>query len=221
MSTSDKAYHINISSDNKSQSTDSDIFENYIIINNKELKSENDELKSDLKDYKNKVYELEEELSREETSKRYMKGLMHNLYDMKKKSGVVSEKYEDIAKKIYNFNKKFNKDFSNLSKPVLNTIIYFHNYLLFFIISGPIISYIINLINFSSLVVIILYQILPFISLYMYFKYNSKIYLNEAYNFNNIETEYLHNLAIILEIKKEINKTDDGCRCLDEYIDNI
>lgn len=221
MSTTDKAYHINISSDNKSHSNDSDIFENYIIINNKELKSENDELKGNVKEKEFKINELEEELSKEETSKRYMKGLMHNLYDMKKKNDQISDKYEDIAKIIYNFNKKMNKDFSNLSKPVLNTIIYFHNYLLFFIISGPIISYMINLINFSSLVVIILYQLLPFISLYMYFKYNSKKYLNEAYNFNNIEKLYLDTLSTIMEIKQEVNKTEDGCRCLDEYIDNI
>ena len=114
MSNTDKAYHINISSDNKAQSTESDIFENYIIISNKELKSENDELKSNVKEKEFKITELEEELSKEENSKRYMKGLMHNLYDMKKKNDQISEKYEFVTNKLYNYNLTFNKDFSNL-----------------------------------------------------------------------------------------------------------
>ena len=221
MSTSDKAYHINISSDNKSQSLDSDIFENYIIISNKELKSENDELKNHLKDYEHKVSELEDELSREEISKRYMKGLMHNLYDMKKKNDQVSEKYDFLNKKFYNYTKNFNKSFSNIPLSILHSVNYFHNYILFYIISGPVISYLINIINFSSLIVIVLYQLLPLASLYVYFKYNSKNYLNNDYNFDNIDKVYFDSLSIIMENKKEINKIEDACRCLDEYIDNI
>ena len=79
------------------------IFENYVLNMNKKLHKENDSLINHLKILENEKENLEEDIEKEEKSKIYMKGLMHNLYDMKQKSFKIVDK----RKQIHNHWEKF------------------------------------------------------------------------------------------------------------------
>ena len=102
------------------------VYENYIVINNQQLKAENDSLKTEVHELNTRVDELDEEVSKEEKRRTYMKGLMHNLVDMKKKTFKMNDKHSEISKSFYDYNTKMHKQvFSKISSQTP-----FFNYLL-------------------------------------------------------------------------------------------
>ena len=85
-------------------------YENYIIKTNKELHKTNKELENKIIEIENEKVNLEEELGNEEAKRIYMKGLMHNLNEIKKKSVKYSRKNEVIDSKY----KEFFEDYKDI-----------------------------------------------------------------------------------------------------------
>ena len=73
------------------QTSDKSDYENYVIQSNIELRDENKRVSEENNEITVRCDELEDEISKEEQRKTYMKGLMHNLYFMKCESTKVSK----------------------------------------------------------------------------------------------------------------------------------
>ena len=58
-------------------------FKDYIIQNNISLKKDNDKLLKEIKEKDEKILELESENDKQDERIRYMRGLLHNLYELK------------------------------------------------------------------------------------------------------------------------------------------
>ena len=77
-------------------------FKDYIIKKNLSLDDEVKELRIENKELQVKIDELEDENDRYDERKRYERGLMHTLYDMKKKSMELNDLYKSSDKEIQN-----------------------------------------------------------------------------------------------------------------------
>ena len=86
MSREKQPLNITINGNDVEEGVKTDVYENYIIQTNKKLQKENENYKDELNKLQSQCDELEEDVSKEEQRRTYMKGLMHNLYDMKQKS---------------------------------------------------------------------------------------------------------------------------------------
>ena len=193
------------------------IFENYVLCMNQNLHKENETLINDFKNLENEKEILEEEIEKEEKSKTYMKGLMHNLYDMKQKSFKIVE----IRKQIHNkWEKFFKNDFLEQMKDYeLKSITSY--YYIHFIISIIFLSlYILFWMNNNNCL------FFTFITIHL--SYIFKTFEKCKLKYKNIMNKYNDLINTIKsyekeidELKKDIDKTDDSCRCLDNYIDEI
>ena len=184
-------------------------YRSYIISTNKRLQIEANEMKSEISELNNTNSELEEDISKEEQRRTYMKGLMHNLYDMKQKSYSMFEIYDNLLNeyKIYIDVQNKNKYiYSNISNEQFLII-------LFYII--PIISYILNIIDMMQCISILSHQ---FISV--------PILIYIINNRDEIKYSYIVNMEVNIKkelnvIKKDIDEIERSCRCLDDYIDEL
>ena len=183
--------------------------QDYIISTNKRLQNEVNEMKSEINELNNTNNDLEEEISKEEQRRTYMKGLMHNLYDMKQKSYLMIGIYDNLLNEYTIYTDKQNKNkyiYSNISIEIF-AIILFH------II--PLLSYILHIINFSQFILIMSHQIIP-VPILIYIINNR----NEI-EYPMIEKIYKDSKNELKESKKEIDEIDSSCRCLDDYIDDL
>ena len=88
--------NINIAPNNDSITTDYSEFKDYIIKNNLSLTDENKKLRE-------KIIELEKEnleMENYDEKIRYMRGLLHNLYELKEKSLKICKTYVEFSKNI-------------------------------------------------------------------------------------------------------------------------
>ena len=91
------------------QTSDKSDYENYVIQSNIKLLEDNKQLSEEIKDTTFRCDELEEEISKEEQRRTYMKGLMHNLYFMKCESSKVSKLYESSLSDYYKYAESIKK----------------------------------------------------------------------------------------------------------------
>lgn len=210
---------VNITINESEKKESNDIYENYIIKMNQNLKDENDTLKEEIKELTSTNNDLEEDLSKEEKSKTYMKGLMHNLYDMKNKSIEMNSLNKKINQKYDDFMK------SEINKPlkiyfIPNTSLYLNinEYFIFSFLIAPILSLFSSIIDYNVFLMLIFLSIYPGTILFLFIKNdvnNNNIKLNEL-------VEWKKNIINDLnKIQNEINETDNSCRCLDTYIDEL
>ena len=196
-----------------------DVYENYIINTNQELKREIDELKDELNELKVTSDELEEDLAKEEKSKTYMKGLMHNLYDMKNKAFQIN----DLRKTMFIEHNQLIKD--DLKKkvkinliPMTSLYLNIREYYILSFILVPLATLMADFINYQEFSILFFISICPGTALYQYIKneHNDMILY-----YNDMNTSYNKMLKKINGIKAEIDEIDNSCRCLDTYIDEI
>ena len=194
---------------NDHKDKDDNNYRSYIISTNMRLQNEINEMKSEINELNNTNNDLEEEISKEEQRRTYMKGLMHNLYDMKQKSYLMIGIYDNLLNEYTIYTDKQNKNkyiYSNISIEIF-AIILFH------II--PLLSYILHIINFSQFILIMSHQIIP-VPILIYIINNR----NEI-EYPMIEKIYKDSKNELKESKKEIDEIDSSCRCLDDYIDDL
>ena len=218
MSKNDKK-PVNITINEGKESKTDNVYENYIIQMNQKLKEENDSLREEVAELTSNNTDLEEDLDKEEKSKTYMKGLMHNLYDMKKKSFEIN----DLHKKIYDKHNHLVKEkIKNPLKIYLipKTSIYLNinEYYIFAFLIAPIISLLSSVINLSVFFILVLTSIYPGTILYFYIKKDIRKNKEKYTEFMNW---YNSILSDITKIIKEIEETENSCKCLDTYIDEL
>ena len=218
MSKNDKK-PVNITINESQESKTDNIYENYIIQMNQKLKEENDSLREEVAELTSNNTDLEEDLSKEEKSKTYMKGLMHNLYDMKNKSFEMN----DLHKKIYDKHNLLVKE--KIKSPlkiylIPKTSIYLNinEYYIFAFLISPIIVFMTSIINYRMFFILIFLSIYPGTILYFYIKEDIRKN-NEKYT--EFMDWYNSILDDITKITKEIEETENSCKCLDTYIDEL
>ena len=199
------------------QTSDKSDYENYVIQSNIKLQKENKQLCEEIKETTFRCDELEDEISKEEQRKTYMKGLMHNLYFMKCESTKVSKLYESSLSDYYKYAEHMNDTYSHITPNMLSaiqSINYVHIVFLF-----PIISYYFEYITLLETSRIIVFQFIPFPLLYIYVKYVAK--KTEIYGYYKIKKKYHENKKTIREMNEKIQEVEDSCRSLDDYIDEV
>ena len=216
---SGKPLNITINGNEIDETQKNDIYENYIIQNNTKLQDENEKLKEEIRELTSTNNDLEEQIDKEEKSKTYMKGLMHNLYDMKNKSLQISK----LRKKLFDTHNLHTKDL--IKKPlkiyiVPNTTICLNireYYILSFLIM-PIFAFMTSIVNVKFFFVLLFLSIYPGTVLYYYIKTevdrNSSEFEQLLKSYSSIENE-------ITELNNEIDETERSCNCLDNYIDEL
>lgn len=214
-----KPVSITINGNDVDEKNTTDIYENYIIKNNQRLQNENDKLKDDIRELNKSNEDLEEQLDKEEKSKTYMKGLMHNLYDMKNKSLKVSNFYQNLFEKTSIETKELiKKPLDIYLIPNTNLRLNIREYYILSFLIMPFLVFVSSVINIKLFLTCFFLSIYPGTVLYYYMK-------NEINN-NNKEYEKLYNsyssiITEINEIKKDIEDTERSCTCLDNYIDEL
>ena len=218
MSKNDKK-PVNITINESQESKTDNVYENYIIQMNQKLKEENDSLREEVAELTSNNTDLEEDLSKEEKSKTYMKGLMHNLYDMKNKSFEMN----DLHKKIYDKHNLLVKE--KIKSPlkiylIPKTSIYLNinEYYIFAFLISPIIVFMTSIINYRMFFILVFLSIYPGTILYFYIKEDIRKN-NEKYT--EFMDWYNSILDDITKITKEIEETENSCKCLDTYIDEL
>jgi len=201
--------NITINGNEINDGKDNNNCQDYIISTNKRLQKEVNEMKSEINELNNTNNDLEEDISKEEQRRTYLKGLMHNLYDMKQKSYSMFEIYDNLLNeyKIYTDQQNKNKYiYSNISIGLF-IIIIFH------II--PLLSYILHIIDLTQFILILSHQIIP-VPIIIYI-INDR---NEI-KYPMIEKRYNDVMKELSVIKKDVDEIDSSCRCLDDYIDDL
>jgi hypothetical protein len=199
------------------QTSDKSDYENYVIQSNIELRDENKRVSEENNEITVRCDELEDEISKEEQRKTYMKGLMHNLYFMKCESTKVSKLYETSLSDYYKYSEHMNNTYSHITPNMLSaiqSINYVHIVFLF-----PIIACYFEYITMLETSRIIVFQFIPFPLLYIYVKYVAK--KTEIYIYYKIKKKYHENKKTIREMSEKIREVEDSCRSLDDYIDEV
>lgn len=197
---------INVFTNNKESILKSDNSSNeYILKMNEEYNNNNIKLNYELQDLKHVVNNLESENDKNETSIRYMRGMLKNYVELKLL-------YKSVSDRRFECNKLYNKDINNMDK--YNTDMYQT------IILSIFIYYLTMIVNvyFENTSI---YDIFVSVSILI----SSIIFSTKYYNLNpNITLNHL----TIDSIKDDINKSltdikviEDSNNFLDEYIDNI
>lgn len=108
----------------------------YIILMNDTLQSENRNLNNRIAELEMKQNEMDEEADKNDTSKRYIKGLLKNLVELEKMRDEISKISKNITHNIKNsYNKLLNIVTIIIMIIILSPIIYFNYYQLFSIIT--------------------------------------------------------------------------------------
>jgi len=199
------------------QTSDKSDYENYVIQSNIELRDENKRVSEENNEITVRCDELEDEISKEEQRKTYMKGLMHNLYFMKCESSKVSKLYETSLSDYYKYSEYMNNTYSHITPNMLSaiqSINYVHIVFLF-----PIIACYFEYITLLETSRIIVFQFIPFPLLYIYVKYVAK--KTEIYSYYKIKKKYHENKKTIRDVSEKIREVEDSCRSLDDYIDEV
>jgi hypothetical protein len=177
---------------------DSTPYEKYIICMNEKLQVEVSNQNDNIRNLKNDIKELENEVDTYDTSKRYTKGLLKNLVEIEKMSHNILQNKEkcvkdtlEIKKKCYENNKFYLRIFEALA--------------------AVLISLSINMYVFDpEIIFMIFYSLLVFPLLEIF---NNQILIMEFESLD-VKTE---NEELSLKIKKIRDSQD----FLSEYIDNL
>jgi len=198
---------VNIILQNGDKQNSENEYKEYIIKNNINLTNENKDLLKELNERNEIIDDLEKENERYDESKRYEKGLMHNLYEMKNKSQDQIKLYDEQI----NIKNELNVNISIFTKNILKSFKYYIIYYIFQLI----IFKLLNLISFYILFIIMVINA----SSIILFKYlDLEVNLRKIMISNEV---YERNMKKILLLNKEINKIQESVTCLDNYIDNI
>ena len=201
---SETPININITKDMGGQENNQyNEFKDYIIKNNIILQEENKNHIETITSLKEKIESYEEAEDKHDNRMRYMKGLLHNLNELKKDYAKITLKTEEKNKNLNDFNKniiKMSRDIIYIIISIELTIIF----LIFTIKSLNILLFVFNTIIIS---------ILTYGCIVIKNKYK-KIY-SEIYYLNNNNTILS---TQIIKIKDEIKKTEDACLSLDNWI---
>ena len=182
-------------------------YKEYIIKNNINLTIENKKLLKELNGNRQIIDDLEKENERYDESKRYEKGLMHNLYEMKNKSQEQIKLYEQQT----TIKDELSNNINVFTKNILKTFKYYIIYYIFQLF----IFKLFDLISFYTLFMILLINI----SCILLIKYlDLEVNLIKIMNSNQV---YERNMKKIISLNTEINKIQESVTCLDNYIDNI
>lgn len=182
-------------------------YKEYIIKNNINLTIENKNLLKELNENRQIIDDLEKENERYDESKRYEKGLMHNLYEMKNKSQEQIKLYEQQT----TIKDELSNNINVFTKNILKTFKYYIIYYIFQLF----IFKLFDLISFYTLFMILLINI----SCILLIKYlDLEVNLIKIMNSNQV---YERNMKKIISLNTEINKIQESVTCLDNYIDNI
>ena len=182
-------------------------YKEYIIKNNINLTIENKKLLKELNGNRQIIDDLEKENERYDESKRYEKGLMHNLYEMKNKSQEQIKLYEQQT----TIKDELSNNINVFTKNILKTFKYYIIYYIFQLF----IFKLFDLISFYTLFMILLINI----SCILLIKYlDLEVNLIKIMNSNQV---YERNMKKIILLNTEINKIQESVTCLDNYIDNI
>ena len=192
-----KIEHVNIylknNTDKENIFRDSSTYEKYIILMNEDLQGENKNLTKQISDLNVKLNEKEEENDKYDTSKRYIKGLLHNLIEIEKMTTEINENINEFYKKEKNI---YENNF-------ISTKFYFQLYESFFIIFLGILFQL----SFMNIFLIIIFIFYISGNFYFIEKFPDKINICNSQENNNL-TEKI----------QKIKKSQDF---LSEYIDNI
>jgi len=226
MSREKQPLNITINGNDVEDGEKNDIYENYIIQTNKRLQNENESQKDELKELQSQCDELEEDVSKEEQRRTYMKGLLHNLYDMKKKSFIMTDEYSKVVQNYYKYNEEMYQDlYSKITPEIYTAIMILPHYSIFLLFVPPIVSYFTNLITLYQYCMITGYQLFPFIIVVCiideYKNKNKMDYIDYTNQYNSIRETYKYSKEKIDTIKKDVTEIEDSCKCLDNYIDEI
>ena len=177
-------------------------FKDYIILNNIALKKDNDELLKQLKKKDKKILDLESETDKQDERIRYMRGLLHNLYELKTLSAKSSDIWKSNSKKLSNEAISYGE-----LENYLNKIIFIFS-----------IFQIINLLTIlmflkNNKIYFIVSNFLPLIIMKIFIK--KLIFLN--FNQNN----YKNNLDNSKELDSKIIELEQACAGVSVMIDNI
>lgn len=191
-------------------------FKDYIIQNNIALKKDNDNFLKEIKEKDEKILELETETDKQDERIRYMRGLLHNLYELKTLSSKLSNIWQTHAKEISNKNMTLSELVNYLNKII-------------FIFS---IFQIINLITIlmflkNNKILLIISNFLPFIIIKLIIKISN----NNKFRFKNLiflkfnNCENSNNYRNVLNSSKEhynkIIELEQACAGVSVMIDNI
>ena len=225
MSREKQPLNITINGNDVEEGVKTDVYENYIIQTNKKLQKENENYKDELNQLQSQCDELEEDVSKEEQRRTYMKGLMHNLYDMKQKSFKMTGEYDNLIDSYNCYNDNMYKDlYSKITPELYTAIMIIPHYSIFLLFVPPIVSFMGSLIDIYQYCLITGYQLFPFII--MWFIVDEHIAtkgkrVNFDYKYNDMKKTHKLSKTKINDIKRDITEIDNSCRCLDDYIDEI
>ena len=195
------------------------VYEDYIIKNNEEMKKEIEELKKNMIELENQNKELEDEVEKEESKRIYTKGLMHNLYDSKKKSTKCVLKYEEINNELFDYFEDYKNIFLNLDK-YLN-VNYLHIIISVYLLIPFLLTVFAYYFESSKLLSLnVVYLLCMFLSL-CYLSdliYNEK-FIEQFQKYTTFERKYKKILLEIKNLKTEIKEIEHAIKDIDVIID--
>jgi hypothetical protein len=172
---------------------ESSSYEKYIILQNETLQIENRKFLHKMNELKKQINEIEDEIDKFDTSKRYTKGLLKNLVELEKLRNTIASNETNLYKNITDSHNKYFKN----NKYMLR------GYGIF------------SFILFSILFEIELFNIIHFFILLSHVIFN--FFLFEKINKNIQEIKCPENIELELKVKKIKDSQD----FLSDYIDNI
>ena len=205
----------NLSSLNNNDFSEFKEFKDYIIVNNILLKKDNDKLLKEIKEKYEKNLELESENDKQDERIRYMRGLLHNLYELKTLSAKLSNTWQTFSKEISNNNITF----SELEN-------YFNKIIFIFSIFQIINLFIILMFLKNNTIYFVISNFVPLIII----KFFIKVSNNNKFSFKNLIFLKFSNLnkcnyKYVLEKSKEnynkIIELEQACAGVSVMIDNI
>lgn len=195
-------------------------YEKYIIKNNEQFQKKNNELNICILKLENTIQEKEDELEKEEEKRIYMKGLMHNLYEIKTKSIQSINTYDEIYPEFFEYFENYKSIFFNLDKYFNSKNVCFI-FTLYLIIPNILSCMVYYISNKYYLYFSVLYQICLFLSMSIIIKsvYNLK-FMNQFQKYKLFETKYKNNMVDIRKLKKGIKELEASVTDIHIIIDN-
>ena len=220
MSKNDKK-PVNITINEGKESKTDNVYENYIIQMNQKLKEENDSLRQEAAELTSNNTDLEEDLDKEEKSKTYMKGLMHNLYDMKNKSFEMNDLHKKIYDKINTIMKtNVENEFKICVIPKTRLYLNLRDYYILSFVISPLIAFMSIFYDYDIFLIVFLFFLSIYPGTFLYFQIK-KDFLTKKEQYDEFISWCKSHNENILKITKEINETENSCKCLDTYIDEL
>ena len=196
------------------------MYEKYVINMNEEFKKENEDLKKQINELESNIDDLENDVEKEESKRIYMKGLMHNLNEIKKKS----EKNSFLYDKMYDEFFEYFEDYKHLVLK-LDTYLNIKNLwqiVIIFAINPIILNLIIYYRPISLyLTIAIIYNITIFLGLCLFSDtiYNDTL-LNKFKQYKEFENKYKAYLVEIKKNKNEVKEIEKAIKDIDKIIDD-